>query len=84
MTEQEFKEAETISLEMLDWLWAKSSTNATMLTAMIKTTALLLNYSKPAHVTSAKQHEAFLAAIKHELKASAAYAKKNPMPRRKQ
>lgn len=83
MTDEEFKEAEKLSLEMLDWLYSKASGNTPMLLALIKTTALFINYSKRPDVTTARHHAAFMAALKVELKTAAAYAAKHPMPARK-
>lgn len=81
MTDQEYKQAEGLSLEMLDWLFAKKIGSVQMMIALIKTTALFIIYNKIDGVSIAQQHAAFLAAMKNELKTAAAFAEKNPMPK---
>jgi hypothetical protein len=78
MSEDEYKQAESLSLEMMDFLLQRASTSSLMLCVLVKCCALLLCTHKPDKVSFAKQRQAFARAFNEEMRLAEAFVKRKP------
>ena len=79
MTEDEFKQGEQLSEEMLEWLFSRTTNSSLILVVLVKACALMLCMNKPARVSFAKQRQAFTAAFNAEMRQAEQFVKNNPV-----